>query len=129
MAASGIRSQIERTNAQIRGITGQDATLLRPPYGAYNSTVAANAGMPLILWSIDTLDWKTRNAQNTIQVVMNEVRDGSIVLMHDIHSPSVDAAEVLIPRLIQAGYQLVTVSELAKHRGTVMRDGGVYASF
>ncbi|MGN0276444.1 MAG: polysaccharide deacetylase family protein [Hominisplanchenecus sp.] len=129
LSASGIRSQIERTNAQIRGITGQDATLLRPPYGAYNSTVAANAGMPLILWSIDTLDWKTRNAQNTIQVVMNEVRDGSIVLMHDIHSPSVDAAEVLIPRLIQAGYQLVTVSELAKYRGTVMRDGGVYASF
>ena len=60
---------------------------------------------------------------------MNEVRDGSIVLMHDIHSPSVDAAEVLIPRLIQAGFQLVTVSELAKYRGTVMRDGGVYASF
>lgn len=129
LSASGIQSQIDSTNRQIRAITGRNAALVRPPYGAYNSSVSANAGAPLILWSIDTLDWKTRNAANTVQVVMNEVKDGSIVLMHDIHSPSVDAAEILIPRLIRAGYQLVTVSELAKYRGTSMHNGGVYTSF
>ena len=129
MSGSGIQSQIDSTNRQIRAITGHNAALVRPPYGAYNSTVQANAGAPLILWSIDTLDWKTRNAQNTINVVMNEVKDGSIVLMHDIHSPSVDAAEVLVPRLIKAGYQLVTVSELAKYRKTSMHNGGVYSDF
>lgn len=129
LSASGIQSQINSVNQQIRAITGRNAALLRPPYGAYNSSVSANAGAPLILWSIDTLDWKTRNAANTVWVVMNEVKDGSIVLMHDIHSPSVDAAEILIPRLIRAGYQLVTVSELAKYRGTSMHNGGVYSSF
>ena len=111
-------------------LTGHNATLVRPPYGAYNSNVQINAGAPLILWSIDTLDWKTRNAQNTINVVMNEVKDGSIILMHDIHSPSVDAARCLIPKLIASGYQLVTVSELAKYRsgGHVPR-GGVTMPF
>lgn len=129
LSASGIQNQIEGTNSKIRAITGHGATLVRPPYGAYNGTVQANAGLPLILWSIDTLDWKTRNAQNTINVVMNEVKDGSIILMHDIHSPSVDAAEVLIPKLIASGYQLVTVSELAKYRGVSMKQGGVYDAF
>ena len=126
---SSIQSEIKSTNAQIRALTGHNATLVRPPYGAYNSNVQINAGAPLILWSIDTLDWKTRNAKNTINVVMNEVKDGSIILMHDIHSPSVDAAEVLIPKLIASGYQLVTVSELAKYRSVAMYSGGVYNAF
>ena len=126
---SSIQSEISSTNAQIRALTGHNATLVRPPYGAYNSNVQINAGAPLILWSIDTLDWKTRNAKNTINVVMNEVKDGSIILMHDIHSPSVDAAEVLIPKLIASGYQLVTVSELAKYRNVAMYSGGVYNAF
>ena len=126
---SSIQSEISSTNAQIRALTGHNATLVRPPYGAYNSNVQINAGAPLILWSIDTLDWKTRNAKNTINVVMNEVKDGSIILMHDIHSPSVDAAEVLIPKLIASGYQLVTVSELAKYRSVAMYSGGVYNAF
>ena len=60
---------------------------------------------------------------------MNEVKDGSIILMHDIHSPSVDAAEVLIPKLIASGYQLVTVSDLAKYRSVAMYSGGVYNAF
>ena len=126
---SSIQSEIKSTNAQIRALTGHNATLVRPPYGAYNSNVQINAGAPLILWSIDTLDWKTRNAKNTINVVMNEVKDGSMILMHDIHSPSVDAAEVLIPKLIASGYQLVTVSELAKYRSVAMYSGGVYNAF
>lgn len=129
LSAGGLQAQLGNTNSQIRAITGHNATLVRPPYGAYNSFVASNAGAPLIMWSIDTLDWKTRNAPNTIRVVMNEVRDGSIILMHDIHSPSVDAAESLIPRLRDAGYQLVTVSELAKYRGVNLKNGGVYRSF
>lgn len=129
LTSDGIQAQIEGTNSKIRAITGHGATLVRPPYGAYNGTVQANAKLPLILWSIDTLDWKTRNAQNTINVVMAEVKDGSIILMHDIHSPSVDAAEVLIPKLTASGYQLVTVSELAQYRGVSMKQGGVYSSF
>ena len=72
----------------------------------------------MILWSIDTLDWKTRNAQSSIDTVMNDVQDGDVILMHDIHTESIDAALVLIPKLEEAGYQLVTVSEMAKAKET-----------
>ena len=55
---------------------------------------------PIILWSIDTLDWKTRDTWSTVNCVMNNVEDGDIVLMHDVHSPTISAAEILIPKLV-----------------------------
>lgn len=126
---NGIKEEVQNTNSAIQAIAGQSATVLRPPYGAVNDTVKANAGMPMILWSVDTLDWKTRNAQKTIDHVLQNVKDGDIVLMHDIHSETVDAAKKLVPELIKEGYQLVTVSELAQARGTTMENGRVYTSF
>lgn len=129
MDAVGIRDQIDRTNQNLKDAAGQPASVLRPPYGAIGSTLKSVAGMPLILWNIDTLDWKTRNAQSTIDNVMQKVKDGDIVLMHDIHTETVDAAIVLIPKLIEAGYQLVTVSELAAARGIGMQNGASYTDF
>ena len=126
---AGIQSQMSRTNDGIRNITGSGATLMRPPYGAINSTVAANAGLPMILWNIDTLDWKTRNAQSTIDAVMSKVKDGDIILMHDIHTETVDAALKLIPKLQSEGYQLVTVSELAAAKGKHLLNGNTYTDF
>ena len=101
---------------------------MRPPYGAINDTVKANVGMPMILWSIDTLDWKTRNAQSTINNVMTKVKDGDIILMHDIHTETVDAALTLIPKLEEAGYQLVTVSEMAQAKGVTLENGKAYST-
>ena len=80
----------------------------------------------MILWSIDTLDWKTLDVQQTVDTVMNEVKDGSIILMHDIYSTSVDAAEILIPKLIEEGYELVTIHELAKIKGIDLKPGIPY---
>ena len=127
--AAGIQKQMNDTNGMISQATGQRATVMRPPYGAINDTVKANVGLPMILWSIDTLDWKTRDAQMTVDNVLNTAGDGDIVLMHDIHTESIDAAIQMIPKLIAKGYQLVTVSELAEARGITMENGGVYASF
>ena len=81
------------------------------------------------MWSVDTLDWKTRSKSATVNSVMNNVRDGSIVLMHDIHKPTKEAALELIPKLKKKGYQLVTISDLAKYRGYTMKNGTVYYSF
>ena len=125
---SGIQRQIGDTNNLIAKEAGQPATVMRPPYGAINDTVKANVGLPMILWSVDTLDWKTRNVQSTIDAVMAS-GDGDIVLMHDIHTQSVDAAIQLIPMLIEKGYQLVTVSEMAEARGITMENGGKYSQF
>lgn len=83
----------------------------------------------MILWNIDTLDWKTRNAQSTIDAVMNKVKDGDIILMHDIHTETVDAALKLIPKLQSEGYQLVTVSELAAAKGKHLLNGNTYTDF
>lgn len=128
-SADTIRTQIGNTNAEISAVTGAGATVMRPPYGSISDTLKANVGMPMIMWSLDTLDWKTRNAQTTIDTTMNNVKDGEIILLHDIHTESVDAALELIPRLQQAGYQLVTVSELAAAKGVTMENGGRYAQF
>ncbi len=103
LSPDGIVSTIAQTNQAVANACGVTPKLVRPTGGSYNSTVLqslGNMGMPAILWSIDTLDWKTRNAQNTINVVLSQVKDGDIILMHDLYSTSADAAEVIIPELI-----------------------------
>ena len=127
--ADGGASQVAKTNELLKQACGQSATVLRPPYGAVDDKVKAAVGMPMILWNIDTLDWKTRDTQSTIDNVLNTADDGDIVLMHDIHSSTVDAALQLIPKLIENDYQLVTVSEMAEARGTVLQNGKVYTDF
>lgn len=127
----GLQSNLNQFNTTLTQIAGVRAATMRPPGGFVNETskqALASYGMPAILWSIDTLDWKTRNAQKTINTVLSEVKDGDIILMHDLYSATADAAATLIPELISRGYQLVTVSELAACRGG-MQAGQVYYSF
>ena len=127
--AKGLKDQVDKTNDLIKGIVGRGATVLRPPYGAIGGVMHEKVKMPMILWNIDTLDWKTRNAQKTIETVMNNVGDGDIVLMHDIHTESVDAALKLIPKLEKEGYQLVTISEMAEAKGQKLENGEKYCDF
>ena len=129
LSASKVKKQMSDTDAKIKKITGKKTTLMRCPGGGVNKTVQGAVGKPIILWSIDTLDWKTRNTDKTISAVMNNVKDGDIVLMHDIHEPTKKAALYLIPQLRKKGYQLVTVSELAEYRGYKLKKGSIYHSF
>lgn len=129
LSVSSIKSQVSKTDAAVKKITGEATTLMRAPGGATNSTVRNAIDKPFIYWSIDTLDWKHRNSTTTVNTVMNNVKDGDIVLMHDIHGPTKTAALQLIPKLINAGYQLVTVSDLAKYRGYTLENGTTYYSF
>lgn len=123
---SQITEEIEKTSSLIQDAAGVLPDTLRPPGGSYNDTVQKLAGMPIVKWSIDTKDWKTKSEDQTYQCVMDNVEDGSIVLMHDIHEWSVDAAIRLIPDLIEEGYKLVTVQELAQAKGITLEDGQVY---
>lgn len=125
---SSIQSQISATNSAVKSVTGASPVVMRPPGGGYNGTVQNAVGMPLIMWSIDTLDWKTRNAAATQSAVLDSVKDGDVVLMHDLHGPTAEASKVIIPELVRRGYQLVTVSELAQCRGGISK-GVVYNSF
>lgn len=129
LGPDAIKKQMNDTNDALDAASGSKATLMRPPYGAINDTVKSNVGLPMILWNIDTLDWKTRDARKTVDNVMRQVGDGDIILMHDIHSETIDAALELIPKLEDAGYQLVTVSELAAAKDKKMKNGGKYTDF
>lgn len=123
-----VQSVLNRTNQAVKNQSGFDIRLVRPPYGSYNSAVSAAAGMPIIMWSIDTLDWKTRSTSATIQCVQQKAYDGAVVLMHDLHQPTALAADSIMRYLKSAGYQLVTVSELAAYRGG-LKNGAAYSQF
>lgn len=88
-------------------------SMVRPPYGAVNKTVKSATGRSMITWTVDTEDWKSRDAQTVVDYVQNYGDlDGEIILMHSIYQSTVDAAEILVPWLQEQGYQLVTVTEL-----------------
>lgn len=122
-----IQSQLGQTNSKIKSIAGKEPALVRPPYGSIGSNLRNYANKPLILWSIDTLDWKTRNATSVYNSVMSHVKDGDIILMHDLYRSTLDASARIIPELKKRGYQLVTVSELAKYKNVTLRAGQSYS--
>lgn len=124
-----ISEEINKTSSLIQDAAGELPDTLRPPGGSYNTQVQELAGMPIVKWSIDTKDWKTKSEDQTYQCVMDNAEDGSIVLMHDIHEWSVDAAIRLIPDLLEEGYKLVTVQELAEAKGITLEDGQIYEFF
>ena len=127
----GIVSQVSAVNQKVAAACGVSPVVMRPPGGyidAHSLSVLGSMGMPAIMWSIDTRDWQHRNAQKTINNVLSQVKDGDIVLMHDIYDATADAAVALIPELTARGYQLVTVSELAAARGG-MAAGHKYSQF
>ena len=128
LSAEAIKSTISSTDQKVIEVTGTSPSLVRPPYGAKNASVLNTIGKPAILWSIDTLDWKTKNASSTINAVLNHVKDGDVILMHDIYGPTADASETIIPELVKRGYQLVTVTELASYRGG-LHTGKSYGAF
>ncbi|MCI6271414.1 MAG: polysaccharide deacetylase family protein [Erysipelotrichaceae bacterium] len=98
----------------------------RPPYGAVNDHVKSKSPYPLIMWDVDTLDWKVKNKDKVIKNILDNAKDGSIILMHDIHGTSKDAALEVIPMLVEQGYQLVSVEELLTAKGIPLENGKVY---
>lgn len=123
-----ISQQINATNTAVYNATGVYPKIYRPPYGAYNSSVLNCIGMPAIMWSVDTLDWKHRNPSKTLASVQKSTTDGAIILMHDIHEPTADAVESVVRHLLMNGFQLVTVSELIEMRQGSAVNGKVYNS-
>lgn len=128
VSAQEIINQVTACNTIIEQVTGAYPTLMRLPGGNKNSTVLSHVNMPIILWNIDTRDWKTRNTQSTIDAVLGKVKSGDIVLMHELYQSTAEATAVIVPTLISQGFQLVTVSELAALRGVPLTPNTVYYS-
>lgn len=121
-----IRSEIEDTSEVIYSATKKRTKLLRPSYGSVNNKIKKVANMPIIIWDIDTLDWKYHNSKRITSRVVNKVRDGDIILMHDIYSASLNALSNIIPILQDNGYEFVTIDELFYYKGISLENGKVY---
>ena len=126
---AGIQYEIHTTNQAIQSVVGEMPTLMRPPYGAVNEVVQSVVGLPLAMWSVDTRDWEQKDMAFVKNYVLNAAKDGEIVLLHDIHETTVQAVLQVIPELVNRGYQLVTVSEMAAARGVILENGQKYYSF
>ncbi len=126
---AAVQADINEANAVFQDILGHSLEYTRPPYGNINDAVRNNVGTPMILWSVDTLDWKNQNTDSIISTTMSEVSDGAIILMHDIYPTTVNAVPVLIDELRKAGYEFVTISELTKIRDYTLQNGTAYYNF
>ena len=128
LGKKGVKKQMSQMNEAIASVNGSDVGLLRPPYGSINRTVKNTVKDPLILWSIDTLDWKTLNADKTAAAILKQAKDGDIILMHDIHAPTAEAVKKVLPKLEKKGFQVCTVSELLEARNITLHPGDVVVS-
>ena len=129
ISASAVQSDIEESRAVFNNILGKTPSFTRPPYGNINDSVRKFVKTPMILWSVDTLDWKSRDPNSIIAVTLDEVHDGAIILMHDIYSTSVDAVPGLIDTLRFNGYEFVSLPELVKIRQVNPLPGYAYYNF
>lgn len=104
---------------------GQASTVVRAPYGNANEEIMNAVGKPFFMWSLDSLDWSYKDVDLDYKSIMEDnasvLKDGTIILMHDIHEPSVKAAERIIPELINMGFKLVTVSEMAEAKNVTLQ--------
>ena len=118
-----IRNEFDKTDDAVEKAAGVRPALVRLPGGNISNDVKAVVKKPLIFWSIDTEDWRSRDAEKTQNSILSQVKDGDIVLMHALYLSTAQACKTVIPELHARGYQLVTVSELIHFRGQNVQGG------
>lgn len=129
LSATSLKVQLQKTDNIIAEITGDDPPfLLRPPYGAINETVAKRTEKANILWNIDPRDWSVRDAEKIYDTIMERVVDGGVVILHDIYESTVEGALKSIDKLLEEGWQFVTIPELYEVYGIPLQAGGIYRS-
>lgn len=122
-----IKRELNRAFRATRQVIGTEPTMLRPPYGNVNSRMRSVIGIPMICWNVDSKDWYSKNKKKILKEC-KVIRDGDIVLMHDLYPSTADAVKVLVPRLKKKGFQLVTVEEMFYYKGIDAKGGQVYYS-
>ncbi len=132
MSAEAVCDDLQKAEEKISAATGQKPYLLRPPGGLYDPNVLARsacAEAPVLLWSIDPEDWRNRPAAAVVDFVVRHAENGDIILLHDMHDSSVEAALHIIDLLEPRGFVFLTVSELALLSGTPLEGGKAYCRF
>ncbi len=104
--------QLDRTAEAIRAACGVSPCYIRPPYGCWNEALEDQVQLVEVLWDIDPRDWATTSSEQVVQRIVSEVRENSIILLHDASESSVTAALQCVDRLRAEGYTFVTIDEL-----------------
>ena len=121
-----VKENIAKLNTKYNELTGDNIKYLRPPYGAYNKNNLDTINMPLILWDLDTEDWRYRDVDHIVNYIIENVNDGSIILMHELYETSYEALKIALPKLYSMGYQVVSITELAKIKNRTLEPGHAY---
>lgn len=121
-----VNESLDKVNDIYNRLTGDNIKYLRPPYGAYNKVNLDNVALPFILWNLDTEDWRYKDVNHIVNYILNNVSDGSIILMHELYETSYEALKIVLPKLYAMGYQVVSVSELASLKGRNLEAGHAY---
>lgn len=107
-----VKDEINKTQDEIKRVTGYTPTLFRPTYGGYNNTLKSYIDLTFVLWDVDSRDWSVKSTEGIMSNVFKDVKSGSIILFHDNHEYSVNALPSVIKELKKQEYKFVTVSEL-----------------
>lgn len=118
--------EISDTDALLQTIDGNALHLFRPPFGKIEREWKELLPVPIVNWTIDTLDWTGKTSEEIQQSVLQNIFDGAIVLLHDSKQNTVDAVKELLPKLYENGYQAITLSAMAKVHGVSMKNGAEY---
>lgn len=124
---SKVVEEIEYTNKLLKGFN-IEAKYIRPPYGSINNKLKKIIEYPIILWNVDTLDWKYKDALKIYNNSIDDIHDGSIILMHDHYLSSVKALDLIIPKLQEDGYKIVNITELFSLKDINLENGKTYRS-
>ena len=117
---------MRKNEALLRELLGEGEYWVRPPYGLMTEAEAAALSVPLVNWSVDTEDWRTKDSGKILDVIYRCTGDGDIVLLHDRYQNTVDAVLMAIEHLQQQGYVFVTVAELLEIKGIAPQAGETY---
>ena len=121
--------EVDYTNEILKEIIGTDIKFIRPPYGGYNSDILNKVDMSFILWSVDTLDWKLKDADKIADYMINNIEDGDIVLLHDIHAETIDGVIKAVDLMLAEGYAFVSLEELISYKEIDIQTHKAYRFF
>ena len=121
-----VNNSLTKANNVYYNITKENIKYLRPPYGSYNKTNLTNINLSFILWNLDTEDWRYRNKDHIVNYIKENVKDGCIILMHELYETSYEALEEILPWLYANGYQVVNIEELASLKGKTLENHHAY---
>ena len=118
-----IKKEIDKTNEEIKAITGEAPQFFRPPFGRYNSDTLNYVDMISVRWSKDTIDWKYEDEERLYRYLIKNAGDGEIFLMHDVEKTTVKGVLRAIETLQKQGYKFVRADELLCRNGDGLLKG------